>query len=313
MKKHMGMFLLALLVVATLLASTVMYQLEFTEFALVKRFGKTVTSLDGATDAGLHFKWPWPIERCVKYDARTNVFEDAYGQLATFDDKNIMVTMYCAWRIKDATKFHRQIERKDKAESSLRRLLRAEKKNVITQHRMSELVNTDPNAMQIAQIEQEILVPMQQRADEDYGIEIVRVGIKSLGLTKSVSNQVIANMKKDREKKVSSYESQGKAIATAIRERAKADSDLILAFATRKAQDIRSEGARASAQYYSMFNEEPQLSMFLRSLESLKKELNSKSILILDSSYNPAIDFFKNGPSPIGTRNSDKTDASKSE
>ncbi|GAF88141.1 unnamed protein product, partial [marine sediment metagenome] len=194
MKKHMGMFLLAMLVVAALLVSTVTYQLEFTEYGLIKRFGKTVSDFDGSTDAGLKFKWPWPVERLVKYDARTNVLEETLEELETRDRNNVLVTLYCAWKIADPVKFHAKTERFDKAEKQLRTLLRSEKK-VIGMYNMQDLINTNPKAMRIPEIERDIYQRVQERAREDYGIQIVRVGIKSLGLPEFVSEQVITNMK----------------------------------------------------------------------------------------------------------------------
>ena len=47
MKRHYGMFLLALLVVALLLLSTVAYTVDFTEYALIKTFGQTTARIDG--------------------------------------------------------------------------------------------------------------------------------------------------------------------------------------------------------------------------------------------------------------------------
>ena len=70
MKKHLGMFVLALLVAAVLLTGTVGYKVDITEYALVKTFGKTTSAVDGRTEAGLKFKWPWPIQKLVRYDAQ---------------------------------------------------------------------------------------------------------------------------------------------------------------------------------------------------------------------------------------------------
>ena len=45
--------------------------------------------------------------------------------------------------------------------------------------------------------------------------------------------------------------------------------------------------------------------MFLRSLESLRKELQSKAVILLDGSQIPAVRWFRDGPSlpetPVGT------------
>lgn len=299
MKKHMAIFLLAVLVFMILLAYTVAYQVDFTEYSLINRFGKTVRSLDGSTQAGLHFKWPYPVEKLIKYDARTFVFEDTHSELSTRDKQNVLITLYCAWKISDPALFHSRIEYVDAAQERLRTLLRNYKKEVINQRDMSQLINADPKGMRLEEIERNIMTLIQDEASKSYGIQIVNVGVKRLGLPENVSSAVIDAMKEERQRYVRRYEAQGEAQATAITERAKADSAQIIAFANRQAQNIRSEGDRAAAEYYAMFNENPGLSMFLRSLESLKKELAGRTVMILDGSELPAVKFFREGPSLV--------------
>jgi len=297
MKRHMAVFLLALLVVGVLMVYTVAFQIESTEAALINRFGRTVRSLDGATQAGLHFKWPYPVERLVKYDTRVRVFEDVHGEVQTHDKQNVLVSVYCAWRIEEPVKFHRVLEYVDEAQARLRKLIETYKNAVISRRDMSELINTDPEAMRLVEIEAEILALIRAEASDKYGIEVVGVGIRDLGLSESVSEAVIEAMKAERLRYVRRYQAEGEAQATAIRERAKSDRDQIIAFASRQAQNIRSEGDRAAAEYYARFEENPGLSMFLRAMESLRKELSSRTVFLLDGSEIPAVKFFREGPS----------------
>ena len=82
MKKHMGLIAIALIIVAALLACTVFYRVdELKDVALVKTFGKVTRVLRGSEHAGLHFKWPWPIQSLVRYDSRTRIFEDVSTEL----------------------------------------------------------------------------------------------------------------------------------------------------------------------------------------------------------------------------------------
>ncbi len=297
MKRHYGMFLLAVGVVALLLISTVAYTVDFTEYALIKTFGQTTARIDGREQAGLKLKWPWPIQRLVRYDARTAVFEDTANEVATSDKQNLLVTMYCAWRIADPDLFNRTIVTPPAAQDRLRDLLRSAKKDVVGRHRMEDLINTDPAKMHIPEIEEEVLAAVRAPARDTYGVDVVRVGIKSLGLPKEVTAVVIEAMKEERQRDVRKFEAAGEAQATAIRERAKSASGQILAFANRKAAEIRSEGDRAAASYYKEFARNEPFSMFLRSLESLKTELASKSVILLDGSELPAVEFFRTGPS----------------
>ncbi len=296
MRRHLGIVVLAFLVVLVLLVYTVAYKVDFTEYALVKTFGRTTRVVDGRTEAGLKFKWFWPVQRLVRYDARILLFEDTANEVTTSDAQTILVTMYCAWRIGEPKKFHSSIETIQEGQDRIRHLLRSAKKDVVGQHNMGDFVNTNPEEMQIQLIEQEILEPVRYRAMTDYGVSIVRVGIKSLGLPQSVTETVIEAMKEERQRDVRRFESAGEAQATAIRERAKAASGQILAFAQRKAQEIRTAGDRAAAEYYKDFAKNEEFSMFLRSLESLRKELASRVVIILDGTQVPAAQYFRTGP-----------------
>ncbi len=298
MRSHIGMVILAGLVVLVLLISTVAYKVSFMEFGVIRTFGATTKVVDGRTEAGLHFKAPWPIQRLIRYDARTFVFEDTAGEVPTRDKQNLLVTMYCAWRISDPADFQTTLTTASNAESFIRDLLRSAKKDAISGKDMSALVNTDPAKMEIPEVEQQVLRTIQrQAADSGYGVEIVRVGIKNLGLPQPVSETVIEAMKEERQREVRRYEAAGEAQATAIRVRAETAAQQILEFARRRAAAIRSEGIRRAAEAYAEYEGNEQFSMFLRYLESLETELASRSVIVLDASQLPAIEWFRKGPS----------------
>ncbi len=297
MRKHVGMFLLAGLVVLVLLIFTVAFTVdELQDIVLIRTFGRVTGVYQGRTDAGLHFKWPWPIQRLVKYDARTFILDDPYGELTTEDQQNILLTMYCTWRIADPVKFHQSLVTIDAGIESLRDRLRNHKSNVVSRHNLSEFVNTDPEKMQIAQIEAEILDPLQREMLDEYGVEVRSVGMKLLGLPQTVSEAVIEAQKKEREQFVQEYKAAGEAQATAIRARAQRASKQILAFASGKALKIRAEGDTLAAKHYRKFAKNEPLAMFLRSLESLKKNLSANTTILLDGSEVPAVRFFRSGP-----------------
>jgi len=298
MKKNIGMFLLAALVVAALLLSTIAFTVdELKDIVVVKTFGRVTSVYEGAKDAGLKFKWPWPIQRLLRYDARTFTLEDPpYAELQTRDQQNILITMYCTWRIKDPEKFHRTIVTEAKATKNIRDRLSAHKNNVLGRYTLDSLVNTDPAKMKIAQIEQEVLEPLRQEMSDQYGVEIRSVGMKALGLPQVVSNAVIEMQKTEREEFVQQYKAAGEALATAIRARADRASKQILAFAAGKAMKIRAEGDSAAAKYYRKYAANERLGMFLRTLESLRA-LKDNTQIVLDGTQLPGADYFRDGPS----------------
>jgi len=304
MKKHVGVLVLAGLVVGSLAVYTFAYQVdEKTDIVLIETFGEITRETIGRDDPGLKFKWPYPVEKVVRYDSRTSVFEDTGDQATTRDDQSLLVTVYCAWRIAKPATFHSAIdadnpdEKMAKVEKRLRAIVRSKKLDIVSKHDMTEFINTDPTLMQLEKIEGEILARVRDETEDSYGVEIVGIGIRNLGLPKSVTVKVIDNMKEERQEEVKSLESDGHSAATAIEERARSDRDQILAFAERKGKEIRTEGDQAAAKYYRRFEASPEFSIFLRKLESLKVELAEKTVFLLDGSALPQVRWFKDGPS----------------
>jgi membrane protease subunit HflC len=309
-----SILLLGIILVVGLLASTVTFQVDqFNDMAVVKTVGVVSGKpLMGEEGAGLKFKAPYPIQTVTMYPAKDFITEDPNEQVATKDGKYILISTFCNWRIEDPVKLDAQVNGSgstEKAEQQIRTWLQITKGNVVAKYSMDQIINTDPGKMQLGKIEQEILdgregetpkdkvVGLKQRATDTYGILVTNVGVKVLGLTGPVSKAVIDSQILERQKAAKDYTSMGNAQSMAIINRAKAASDEIIAFAQRRAEYIRTEGQRDAATYYKTFKENERLAMYLRMLESLRRELSGRSMLILDSSWNPAMGYFQNRPS----------------
>jgi membrane protease subunit HflC len=161
---------------------------------------------------------------------------------------------------------------------------------------MRELVNTDPKEMKLADIEGEVLTELREVQDE-LGVEIVSVGVKTLGLAQSTSKAVIDAMKKERQKEAGRLESMGQAKADTIVSRAENASQQIVAFAGRKADEIRTAGHREAAKYYSRYQGHPKFAMFLRYLDTLQSGLGQNATIWLDGTKIPGVEFLWKGPS----------------
>src|SRR5207253_1761495 len=66
-------------------AVSVPYGVDQAEFAYVTQFGRHVVTVDGADDAGLHAKLPWPIQSVQRIDRRLQMFDLPGAELPTFD------------------------------------------------------------------------------------------------------------------------------------------------------------------------------------------------------------------------------------
>ena len=281
--------IILLVVFAFLLFS---FQVRQTEVAVVTQFGKFSPP---QTTPGLYFKLPWPFQRVYKFENRTQNFEKKFEQTQTKDSRIILITVFAGWKISDPAKFLTSFDGDAaKAEEKLENLIRSAKNGVIGQYDFSDLVSSDPKMLKFDQIEKEMLANVKPLAEKEYGVEVVLLGIKQLGLPENVTTKVFARMKAERERLVKQLTAEGESEATRIRAEAKQKREEILAEAKGKAEIIRGQGDREAAKSYAVFKQEPDLAIFLLRLKALELSLKDRSTLILDQ-QTPPFDMLSGG------------------
>ena len=320
MTRNLPAVVVAILLIVIIAFMMCAFQVSFTETAIVTRFDE-IKSVIKPGDAGLHFKLPWPVDRVHRYDTRLRSFDTEFRQIGTEDQKTVVLTAYATWRIDDGEKFLKTVGREEAAARQIQDLLENRVSTVLRTHPLSELVNVDPEEMKFSQIEQEFLSGIEQAARDNYGIEIVSVGIQRLGIPESVTREVFARMKADREKTIKELNSEGQAKAQAIRVTAEEISSKILARADAYAKKIEGLGDAEAAKYYAKFAENQSLSDFLKKRESLKKILEGGQVtLVLDAAqFEPfkmvrdAAISFKKGtvPEPVSATDGGEGDGLK--
>jgi membrane protease subunit HflC len=120
-----------------------------------------------------------------------------------------------------------------------------------------------------------------------YGVEIKAVGIKQLGISEKVTQDVFARMKADRNRRTEATLAEGKAEATKIKTDADSKKTELMAAAEARAKAIRGQGDAEAAKYYKLLEEDPQLAMFLRDVDALKKILKERSTVVLSAESQP--------------------------
>jgi membrane protease subunit HflC len=75
---------LAILLGIWIFTSSVLF-VDQTEYVYVTQFGRHVVTYDGRTDAGLHFKLPWPFQSALRLDRRLQYFDVPTQQLVVHD------------------------------------------------------------------------------------------------------------------------------------------------------------------------------------------------------------------------------------
>jgi membrane protease subunit HflC len=276
------LFLLVLLVVVALVSAT--FQVRETELALVTTFGKPTRQI---TEPGLYFKWPPPVEWVQKFDSRLRILEAELGETTTKGAVPVIVNTFVVWRIADPLVFFNAVGNVTEAEAKLRSQISDTQNKVIGRHFFSEFVNSDPEKVKFEQIEAEMLSELQAAIKDVYGIEVKAAGIKQLKVSEDVSKDVFERMKKERERRTEATIAEGAAAAKKIKTDADSMQTELLAAADARAKAIRAQGDAEAAGYYKMLEEDPQLAMFLRDIEALKKILENRSTLVIGADSEP--------------------------
>ncbi len=293
MIKSLPSFIAAVILVAVLAAYMCTYQVRSTEVAIVKTFGEAsekpirIDESDNRLFAGLHFKWPWPIQSAENYDTRIRLLNDRIEETPTIDNKQIILTTFTAWSIGDPYKFHTSYQTVEAGEDALRSRVRTVKKAIIGKHAFSDFVSTQKKDRKLQEIEQEMMQAIEADAREQFGIDIKMFGIKQLSLPTSVTEAVFATMKTDKETTAQRYKSEGKAEANRIVATAEAKAERIRAVVDRKVAKMESKGLAEVGKIYSQFREHEELRIFLDKLRSLEIILSNRTEIFLDESTQP--------------------------
>lgn len=284
--KNIAIAIFVGLVVITLSLYLVSFQVRDTEVCLVTTFGKPTRPF---VEAGVHFKWPFPIQQVHKFDSRMRVFAPQVEETSTAGGESIIVNTYVVWKIAKPLEFFNAVKTVRKAEDELlRSRIRNTQNSVIGRHYFSEFVNSDPSRIKFKEIEAEMLADLQQAvAEANYGIEIKALGIKQLKVNEEVSKKVFDRMKAERIRRAAEIVSQGTVEANKIRTDADRKSQELIAAAEARAKIIRGKGDAEAARYYKDLDANPELAMFLRSLESLEVILKDRTTFIVPTDRVP--------------------------
>ena len=275
-------FLVLLFVVLALVFT--MFQVRETESALVMTFGKATRQI---TEPGLYFKWPPPIEWVQKFDSRARVLEAELGETPTKGAVPIIVNTFIVWRIAEPLGFFNAVGTVSDAEAKLLSQISNTQNTVIGRHNFSEFVNSDPEKIKFEEIEQEMLAEIQKAVRADYGIEIRALGIKQLKISEDVSKDVFERMKAERNRRTEATIAEGNAAARKIVTDANSMQTELLAAAEARAKAIRAQGDAEAAQYYKLLEQDPQLAMFLRDIDALKKTLEQRATIVISADTEP--------------------------
>jgi membrane protease subunit HflC len=318
------LILLAVVAVLVLLAaSTSFFAVDRAEYAYVTQFGRHVATYDGATDAGLHVKLPWPIQSAQRLDHRLQIFDLAGAELLTHDpkgmtiDKTLTISAYVCWRIAGAEgvdRFIRTVGTPDRAEVILGQQISSRLGAEIGNMQLDDLISIAPSRQveeRMDRLNQRLLGngrllrespsgdSLKETARKTYGIDLVDIRLRRFNYPPQVRDAIFDRIRSERQKKAADYQSEGAQLAEDIKSQAEYEARTILADARAAEQKLKGEAdANADQIRNQAQSKDVGFYTFLRKLDEYQRILGDKKTVLLLSSHRDLFDLLFKPPSP---------------
>jgi modulator of FtsH protease HflC len=297
------------------------FTVDRTEFVYVTQFGRHVATYDGAddADAGLHWKWPAPIQTLHRLDRRLQVFDLPSAELPTHVhdartiDKMLTLDAYVCWRISDKAgvdRFLRTMGTPEQAQAILGQHISSELGAAISQMELEDLISIEDGKVerQRKALRKRLLETCAagtdaqgNRAGRDYGIEVVDIRLRRANHPPEVRQAIFQRIESERQRRVADYESEGKQQADNIKsETAKKVANLAAdanAQATRIKGEADTEADRIRNEAHA---KDPEFYAFLKKLEEYRHILADNKSMLLLSTHRDMFKLLFEPPPPQG-------------
>jgi membrane protease subunit HflC len=276
---------IVLLVVLVLFSMT--YTVRYNEVAIRTRFGKTGAG-SIIDQAGLHLRLPLFADKITTIDTRLQLAESPMEIIQTLDQQQVQAKAYLLWQVqKDGEGplnfFKSHPTGVQEANQWMIDQFRTAINVGLSRYAFEELVGSQSK---LAAAEQTILDEMTKRA-QARGIQPVSVGVSQLVLPSRTTSAVLKRMEATRAYLSEAERARGDAEASGIESRAYAQAEKIRNFAQQMAEEIRAEGNKDAARYIELMGQEPDLAIFLTSLDALQAMLSEYTTFIVPAYFDP--------------------------
>jgi membrane protease subunit HflC len=257
---------------------------------VVTQFGKPVRVL---TEPGLAWKLPAPVESAIPVDLRLRTTSSGLNDVGTRDGLRILVQAFVAWQVPDEPadiqQFVRAV-RNDPAEAArqLRSFTGSALQVTASSFDLNDLVNTDPQRVQLAAFESRLQAQLEKQLRATYGVAVRQVGIERLSLPETTLAATVGRMRSERETIAAQRTAEGLREAAQIRAEAQRDSRIMVAQAQTQAAEIEAASRREAAEIQAKaYTADPSLYMMLRSLDTLANMVGPNTRLVLRTDAAP--------------------------
>lgn len=294
------------------------YAVDYAEYAYVTRFGQPIATLDGASDAGLHVKWPWPVDAVQRIDRRLQAFDLPAVESLTRDataktvDKTLAVDAFVTWRVPDAAaadQFVRAVGTPDQARRILSPRINGRLAAIISTMPLEEIIAVadEPTVQARSERLRNLILGQGGPAEDDlptlvrseYGIELVDVRLRRLTYPEAVRMSIAERIRSERSRKVADYESEGRKRAADITSSAEKEARTIEAQARARKQVIEGQAdVEADRIRNEAHAKDPEFYAFLQKLKTYQAILSETRDVLLLSSKHPLFDRLLEPPAP---------------
>lgn len=287
-------FLMLKIIIAVVLVLVIFY-FGFTctvregNVAIITRFGEPITTI---TDAGLHFKLPWPFEDVITYDGREQYYETTQLETLTMDRKsNVLFQSYVVWKIDDPLKFHMATTKDDGSidiNAAIQTSVDDAINTVMGKYNLSDLVSSTNENLKTDEIQEEIFKRVKKSCGNTYSIEIIDVSILRLSYPTDTMNRIIEKIKTDRNIEITNITNEASKEANDIIISANDEATKIRGEAAEEVSKIRADAEKAVAEIYAAAQEANiELFKFLKELDTIVNSVNANTVLVVDSNAYP--------------------------
>lgn len=252
---------------------------------VISRFGEII---EVRGESGLYLKLPWPIDKEIVYDTRSQYLDSGYTETLTNDKINVILQNYAVWHISDVELFYKSVGDITTANHYMNDLIANVKNGVMGNYALSALVSTDLDSIRIDEISQAIKEGVASAAMKDYGIEVTTLKIKRLAFPTANMSSIFEQMIADRQKYITQYISEGERDSSIIISEANAQAAEILASGQLEASQIDAETEKLIAEIYGdAYDENSELFIFLKKLIALENSVNPDTVIIVKAENSP--------------------------
>jgi membrane protease subunit HflC len=314
--------ILVVLAIVLVLASTCVFAVDRSEYVYVTLFGRHVATYDGATQAGLYGRWPWPVQSVQRVDRRLQVFDlnpmdqitsDPQGEI----DRRLTIEAFVCWRIADGDgvdhvdQFIRTVGTPERAQEILRPQIGTALSAIMgdnTKMVMDDLISDRPGRVEqgMNRLRQRLLGAgepsgLVAQVRRDYGIELVDVRLRRHSYPEDVRQAITARIISERNRKKAEYESLATVKVGEIQAESKLKVRKLLADANSQATRVKGKAdAEADRTLNDAFSKDSAYYAVRRKQQGYRTVLrNTRSTVWLSLGLD-IFDLLRNPPKPEG-------------